>query len=170
MKPCCVCGQPFTGAAFSRVACDPCRPVYRTCFTSVDEAIKHSVPTLNALDVERCLKHERAHTNRRALISALERRARRLAKQMNATPVAEPAPTLGAVQTSDRGFGRIEFQDTYGIPCGLIASSAATMEAVWLGGRGDLFAMHLDRQRVAALVHHLQCWLDHRTFERGGAE
>jgi hypothetical protein len=92
VKPCCVCGQPFTGAGFGYPACNPCRPVYRTCFTSVDEAIRHCVPALNAVDVERCLNHERSKSNRRALILALERRARRLAKQMNATPVAAPAP------------------------------------------------------------------------------
>lgn len=100
-------------------------------------------------------------------------------------------PSLGAVEPTSRGFERIDFKDHYGIECSLQASSLANhanpgTSAVWLGcndanprvlvpGEGwqpvkmpaDYLAdtrMHLNREQVAALIAHLQGWLDADTF------
>ena len=86
---------------------------------------------------------------------------------------------LGAVERTARGFEIIEFTDHYGEKCSLQASSLAIYQkpgtsAVWLGcedaknhpATGEALSprMHLNRQHVAALISHLQSWLDNDTF------
>jgi hypothetical protein len=85
---------------------------------------------------------------------------------------------LGPVGATGRGFELIEFADKYGEPCSLQQSSLAEYtkpgtSAVWLGceracctPQGEPLAprMHLDRKQVAALIAHLQRWLDADTF------
>jgi len=87
---------------------------------------------------------------------------------------------LGAVEQTARGFEIIEFKDHYGEKCSLQASSLAIYEkpgtsAVWLGceviknhhvtGEPLSPRMHLNREQVAALIAHLQSWLDDDTFD-----
>lgn len=83
---------------------------------------------------------------------------------------------LGPVARTVRGFELLEFKDRYGTPCSLQASSLAEYEkpgtsAVWLGTDdvapkvlGLTTRMHLDREQVAALIQHLQSWLDNDSF------
>lgn len=86
---------------------------------------------------------------------------------------------LGAVERTSRGFEFIAFNDCYGEECSLQASSLAEYEkpgtsAVWLGceearkhpATGETLSprMHLNREQVAALIAHLQSWLDDDTF------
>lgn len=89
---------------------------------------------------------------------------------------------LGPV--TGRGFELIEFADRYGEPCSLQQSSLAEYvkpgtSAVWLGcerarctPQGEPLSprMHLDRKQVAALIAHLQRWLDADTFRMPNAE
>jgi hypothetical protein len=97
------------------------------------------------------------------------------------------APLLGAVEPTSRGFDRIDFKDHYGVECSIQASSLAIYgkpgtSALWLGCNdanprvlvpgqswqpvkmpADYLAdtrMHLNREQVAALIAHLQSWLD----------
>lgn len=88
---------------------------------------------------------------------------------------------LGESKVSPRGFEYIKFNDHYDEACSLQQSSLAGDEnhlpgtsAVWLGCdhfrrhhvTGDLNGrMHLNRDQVAALIQHLQRWLDHGTFQ-----
>ena len=78
--------------------------------------------------------------------------------------------TLGALKHTCRGFELVEFKDRYDVPCSLQASSLAIYNkpgtsAVWLGTNDTPHTrMHLDRKQVAALIGHLQNWLDHDTF------
>lgn len=89
------------------------------------------------------------------------------------------ATLLGVVERTSRGFELIEFKDHYGEKCSLQASSLAEYEkpgtsAVWLGcneakkhfATGETLSqrMHLNREQVAALIAHLQSWLDDDTF------
>ena len=94
----------------------------------------------------------------------------------------EARKTLGRVTRTLRGFELIEFRDHNGHACSLQASSIILAEyvkpgtsAVWLGREenaaphpitGEVLSprMHLDRRQVAALISHLQCWLDADTF------
>jgi hypothetical protein len=86
---------------------------------------------------------------------------------------------LGEVELTPRGFKIIRFKDHYGEPCSLQASSLADYKkpgtsAVWLGceevrndhvtGQPLSPRMHLNREQVAALIAHLQSWLDRDTF------
>ncbi len=109
---------------------------------------------------------------------------------------------LGKTKRTSRGFEIVNFNDYYGVPCSLQASSLAKYQkpgisAVWLGVddvqpkclHGDAKAlgfktdatsgwvpypipeqvmlssrMHLDRKQVAALIGHLQAWLDEDSF------
>ncbi len=86
---------------------------------------------------------------------------------------------LGKLDHTSRGFELIEFKDHYGEPCSLQASSLAIYEkpgtsAIWLGceeaknhhvtGEALSPRMHLNREQVAALIAHLQSWLDNDTF------
>ena len=98
---------------------------------------------------------------------------------------------LGCVERTGRGFEIISFEDRYGVKCSLQQSSLAEYEkpgisAVWLGcddanprilvpgkswqpvpmpeGYIADTRMHLDRKQVAALIVHLQNWLDNDTF------
>jgi hypothetical protein len=78
---------------------------------------------------------------------------------------------LGPVGFTQRGFEIIYFLDEYKTGCSLQASSLAIYEdpgssAVWLGSLDD--RMHLGREQVAALIYHLQNWLDENSFERDG--
>lgn len=82
--------------------------------------------------------------------------------------------TLGATETTSRGFEFIEFVDHNGEPCSLQQSSLAEFEqpgtsAIWLGceknaapvdGHEMAPRMHLTYEQVTALVEHLQAWLD----------
>ena len=91
---------------------------------------------------------------------------------------------LGPVGATGRGFELIEFVDKYGEPCSLQQSSLAEYakpgtSAVWLGcerarctPQGEPLSprMHLDRKQVAALITHLQRWLDVDTFSLPNAE
>ncbi len=106
-------------------------------------------------------------------------------------PAVASSELLGAVKHTSRGFEIIDFKDRNGVACSLQASSIAEYEkpgtsAVWLGcddanprillpGKGwtkvewlpDTIAdtrMHLNREQVAALIVHLQAWLDDDTF------
>lgn len=88
---------------------------------------------------------------------------------------------LGESKVTHRGFEYIKFNDHYDESCSLQQSSLADDEnrlpgtsAVWLGRdtfkrhhvTGDLSCrMHLNRKQVAALIQHLQRWLDHGTFQ-----
>lgn len=106
----------------------------------------------------------------------------------------EPVPStdlLGAVNHTSRGFEIVDFKDRNGVACSLQASSLADYEkpgtsAVWLGcddanpmillpekgwtkvewlpGTIANTRMHLNREQVAALITHLQAWLDRDTF------
>jgi hypothetical protein len=97
---------------------------------------------------------------------------------------------LGPVTRTNRGFEIVEFRDINEVPCSLQASSLAIYEqpgtsAVWLGcedaaprvlmngawqavpmphGYSVNTRMHLSREQVAALILHLQAWLEHDTF------
>lgn len=98
---------------------------------------------------------------------------------------------LGAINHTSRGFEIVDFKDRNGVSCSLQASSLAEYEkpgtsAVWLGcddadpkillpGKGWTKVewlpgtiantrMHLSRELVAALITHLQAWLDRDTF------
>jgi hypothetical protein len=106
---------------------------------------------------------------------------RKAGRRLGATPL------LGAVEPTSRGFERIDFKDHYGVECSLQASSIAIYDkpgtsALWLGCNdanprvlvpgqswqpvkmpADYLAdtrMHLNREQVAALIAHLQSWLD----------
>ena len=99
--------------------------------------------------------------------------------------------SLGALERTSRGFEIIAFEDRYGVGCSLQMSSLAENEkpgtsAIWLGCNNanprvlvpekswqpvpmpdDYIAdtrMHLNRSQVAALIVHLQNWLDHDSF------
>lgn len=83
---------------------------------------------------------------------------------------------------TNRGFERLEFVDLYGVECSLQASSLATDEAVWLGcsdanlkklvqfqgwtpvempeNHSATTRMHLNREQVAALLPHLQRFVE----------
>lgn len=98
---------------------------------------------------------------------------------------------LDPTEKTSRGFEIINFVDIYNVGCSLQMSSIAYCDkpgtsAIWLGcndanprvlvpGKSwqpvlmpsDYVAntrMHLDRPRVAALIVHLQNWLDHDHF------
>jgi hypothetical protein len=76
---------------------------------------------------------------------------------------------LGPVTLTGHGFEIIEFKDRYDALCSLQASSLAEYKkpgtsAVWLGTEGS-GRMHLDREQVAALIRHLQNWLDNDSFK-----
>lgn len=86
---------------------------------------------------------------------------------------------LGVVTQTVRGFELIDFVDRYGEACSLQQSSLAIYEqpgasAVWLGcdhetihektGERCGARMHLDREKVAALIPHLQAWLKTGSF------
>lgn len=92
---------------------------------------------------------------------------------------------LGPVNQTSRGFEIIEFIDHYGEKCSLQASSIAIYDkpgtsAVWLGcdeaknhhvTQEPLSPrMHLNREQVAALISHLQSWLNSDTFEHKKAK
>lgn len=84
--------------------------------------------------------------------------------------------------TTNRGFERLEFTDLYGVDCSLQESSLATDEAVWLGcsqpnmkklvqfegwvpvempeNHQVTTRMHLNREQVAALLPHLQRFVE----------
>jgi hypothetical protein len=86
---------------------------------------------------------------------------------------------LGATEATSRGFEIVTFRDRYGNDCSLQQSSLAEYDspgtsAVWLGcdkerysRPGELLSprMHLDRVMVAALIGHLQRWLDTGSFD-----
>lgn len=111
---------------------------------------------------------------------------------MEKTAESERVNRLGVQTRTERGFPEVEFEDSYGTKCSLQASSLAKYEtpgtsAIWLGiaevkasvlrpGVGwvaypiplEVFVttrMHLEREKVQALVNHLQAWLDSDTGE-----
>lgn len=93
---------------------------------------------------------------------------------------------LGLIESTERGFERLEFVDHYGAACSLQQSSLATEDAIWLGcddadpkvlipGEGwkpvtmpDGYIantrMHLTRPQVEGLIFHLQSWLETGSF------
>ena len=98
---------------------------------------------------------------------------------------------LGKVSRTSRGFEIVDFKDKNGVACSLQSSSLAEHEnpgtsAVWIGcddanprillpGTGWTKVqwldgtiadtrMHLSREQVAALISHLQAWLERDTF------
>jgi hypothetical protein len=71
--------------------CANCRPVVEVCCTSADEAVRYQIPKLDRHHAQRCLDYEQTHSNRRTLITALERRLRKLAKAANSQP-STPRP------------------------------------------------------------------------------
>lgn len=79
MKTCCICRATFKPAKCYGEACPTCEPVWQTCCTSVEEAVRYQVPQLSAEAAERCLAYEHKRCKRRVLITALERRLRKLA-------------------------------------------------------------------------------------------
>lgn len=82
---------------------------------------------------------------------------------------------LGTLTRTARGFERIDFKDLNGDDCSLQESSVADRACIWLGAEKNCFhpgtkeamapRMHLDRERVLALVAHLQNWLNRDTFK-----
>lgn len=70
--------------------------------------------------------------------------------------------------TTERGFVRGDFSDVNGDPCSIQESSVATDYYLWLGqntgthaNTGECMArMHLSREMVAALLPHLQRFVD----------
>jgi len=86
VKTCCICHAAFQPAKSYGEACPTCECVWQTCCTSADEAVRHQVPKLSAAEVERCLTYERRHTHHRSVITALERRQRKLAKAAAVKP------------------------------------------------------------------------------------
>ena len=67
---------------------------------------------------------------------------------------------------TERGFGRVDFEDQYGIGCSIQESSAidfALEDAepgssyLWLGC--DFMRMHLNRKQVKKLCAYMQNWL-----------
>lgn len=80
------------------------------------------------------------------------------------------------VTETDRGFERIEFTDRFGEPCRLQQSSAIDgnlapesyeqpgSSFVWLGRDAFGQSLHLDREQVGNLVHHLTQWLKTGSF------
>ena len=72
--------------------------------------------------------------------------------------------TLSETETTPRGFEIVRFQDTYGEPCSVQASSAILEQlkpgtsALWIGQQAT--RMHLSREQVQALINHLQAWLN----------
>ena len=94
-------------------------------------------------------------------------------------PICSAHDELGPVKETARGFEIVEFKDCYGEACSLQMSSLAVFvkpgtSAVWLGlekakvhactGEPLSPRMHLKRAQVAALIFHLQRWLDADTF------
>ena len=82
---------------------------------------------------------------------------------------------LGFVKHTERGFELVQWEDIYGCLCDLQQSSVILDDgmlnrpgesAVWLGLNDD--RMHLNRTQVAALIAHLQTWLDKGTFSIEG--
>lgn len=74
---------------------------------------------------------------------------------------------LGDPTKTHRGFEVINFPDYNDEECSLQASSLAIYDkpgtsGVWLGTEDN--RMHLDRKRVAALIAHLQAWLETGSF------
>ena len=77
--------------------------------------------------------------------------------------------TLGEIKQTERGFEVIEFVDlSSGKMCTLQQSSvciddaAPGASAIWLGV-GDV-RMHLNHEKVAALVAHLTAWVETGSF------
>jgi len=72
---------------------------------------------------------------------------------------------------TERGFGRVDFEDQYGIGCSIQESSAidfALEDAepgssyLWLGCdfiHGEMARMHLNRKQVKKLCAYMQNWL-----------
>lgn len=78
------------------------------------------------------------------------------------------AEEMWNVQTSQRGFEYIKFQDHNGQECSLQQSSLAIYEepgtsAVWLGT--DEERMHLTRSQVKQLIVHLKRWIEDGTLQ-----
>jgi hypothetical protein len=80
VKVCCICKQSFEAGRHWDEACGLCEPVRKTCCTSVAEAVRHEVPTLTTQEARQCLAYEQQTSKRHVLITALERRLRKLAK------------------------------------------------------------------------------------------
>lgn len=99
---------------------------------------------------------------------------------------------LGPITETARGFEIVKFNDASGVGCSLQQSSLAIYQkpgtsAIWLGcddanprkfipGQGwtdvkvpdDVLIntrAHLNREQVAALIAHLQAWLDTDSFK-----
>lgn len=60
------------------------------------------------------------------------------------------------IKTTNRGFQLIKFSDSYGVPCSLQKSSAASQDKIWLGCDNAEARMHLTRQQVAKLLPYLE--------------
>jgi hypothetical protein len=89
-----------------------------------------------------------------------------------AVPGQENMKTLGEIGKTDRGFELIEFVDLSNHkPCTLQQSSVAIDDgppgssAIWLGV-GDV-RMHLNHEKVTALVAHLTAWVETGSFVVG---
>lgn len=83
---------------------------------------------------------------------------------MAGTVAMSSTPEPLTITKTSRGFDLIEFTDRNGVVCSLQKSSAAMEDCIWLGvhdhadDRPD--RMHLTRSQVAALMPHLQRFLD----------
>lgn len=75
------------------------------------------------------------------------------------------------IEFSSRGFARGEFADTYGQLCRIQKSSSAEEDRIWLGAydkgphMNEVGEMHLNRAQVAALLPHLQAFVNTGSIE-----
>ena len=58
------------------------------------------------------------------------------------------------VETTERGFAIINFEDRYDFKCSLQKSSLATEDCIWFGVDGN--RMHLTPDMVTMLLPHLK--------------
>jgi hypothetical protein len=75
--------------------------------------------------------------------------------------------STGDLKISERGFGSVDFCDTYGAECRLTESS--TGNAIWLGmtkpSVPTITTMHLSRETVAKLLPRLQAFVSNGTID-----
>ena len=76
--------------------------------------------------------------------------------------MSEKIPSLGKLESTDKGFPVIDFTDSHGTECSVEMSTLAHNEqpgtsALWIGP--DKKRMHLERNQVIQLMYVLDSWL-----------